>query len=212
MILIKILLCIIILCLLILILPISYLLDIKISEQKSILFCLSYFFGVIKIKYDDKFKIKVFGLDIKIKDGKKDKNKKQKKNIRTKSNKFYKKNSKNEKHEKSSFDYDSLKDFLPSALEFIFDIIKIIRPKSIKIKGELGLENPADTGYLCAILAFVINIFDLEHELKFDFNNKIFNLNLIFNGKSYALVFILILLKYLRRNEVTKFIRSIKNI
>lgn len=203
----KFLLCFFFILFIILIIPVKYILDIKIYNGVKIYFCLSYFFGLIKFEYKDrgKNKLKLSGFNLIKNTGAKNENESDfKNNISEKISKLNKKKS----SDQNNFNYDDIKSLLSPTLEFIKDIIKKVHPKKIIINGQIGFDNPAYTGYFSVVENFICPLVNIKPNIKYDFQHKIFNLHFLFGGQTLTLLFIFIVIKYIRNEHVFSFVKS----
>ena len=144
--------------LLFLIIPFEYYISSKIDEKINVDITLLFFKKIVKamVKHEDTkeiFLLKIMGLriirkeikspDIKIEKEEKEKNKK---------------NSKKKK--KSSFnirDYIE-REFINDLINYFKDIIRIIKPKTVKINGFYGFDDPSLTGMICGIIPLISNL------------------------------------------------------
>lgn len=150
-----------------LLLPIKYVIDIKINNGIKIKFRVSYLFGLVKFDSTKK--------KLKDKSGKKS----------SVISKLNKKNSNGE----NKFDIK----FLSIIFKFISELIKKLRPQKIIINGQIGFDDPCYTGYACALE----NIFGIRTNIKYNFEQEIFDLHLYFRTQICALFFLLFMLKYI---------------
>ncbi|MCB2339233.1 DUF2953 domain-containing protein [Clostridium estertheticum] len=146
--------------LLFLIIPFEYYISSKIDEKINVDITLLFFKKIIKVmvRHEDTkeiFLLKIMGLriirkeikspDIKIEKEEKEKNKK---------------NSKKKKEKKSSFnirDYIE-REFINDLINYFKDIINIVKPKTVKINGVYGFDDPSLTGMICGIIPLISNL------------------------------------------------------
>jgi len=213
MIVLKFFLCLLIILIMILIMPVRYIYDMKINNEineklgSEIYLCVKYFFCVIKYEYPSN-KLKIFGINI-IQDikAKAKSNKKNKKKLWQSKSKKYKIN--RPKHKKKlaiKINYDNICFLTSIGLKFIMDIKKKLWPKKIIIKGEIGFDDPAHTGYLCALDNLIKKYIELD--LKYNFNKKIIGLDIFLSGKICLLNLIFVLAKYLKDRSLISFLKS----
>lgn len=213
MIILKFFLCLLVILIIILVMPIRYIYDMKINNEinkksgSEIYLCVKYFFCVIKYEYPSN-KLKIFGINIikNIRAEAKSKKKNKKKLWQGKSKKYrINRSGRQEKFIKKN-DYHDLCFLITMGLKFIIDIKKKLWPKKIIIKGEIGFDDPAHTGYLCAIDNLIKKYIELD--LEYNFNKKIIGLDIFLSGKIYLLNLIFVLAKYLKDKSLISFLKS----
>ena len=191
----------------ILIMPIKYIYDMKINTKFEIYLCVKYFFGAIKYEYPNN-KLKILGISI-IENIKANTRPNKKKSLKTKTKKSKINKPKHTKKVNKKIDlysYNNIYFFIITGLKFIADIKKKLWPKKIIIKGEIGFDDPAHTGYLCAFDNLIRQFINLE--LKYNFNKKITQLDIFLSGKICLLNLIFILINRMIDKSVISFIRS----
>lgn len=203
----KIFICLLIFIIMLLIIPVKYLSNINIGDKTKIYFQLSYLFGIIKFEYKSaqeiQFKIFCININLMKKKGRKINPKNDiEKRISDKIFSLYKKSAEN------NFNFDNMKPLLSPTLKFIKDVMKKIHPSSIEINGQIGFNDPANTGYICAIINIAAYILNINPNINYNFQNEILDLNFILRGKTRALLFIFIMIKYLRDEHVFLFIKN----
>ncbi|MBU3184778.1 DUF2953 domain-containing protein [Clostridium estertheticum] len=146
--------------LLFLIIPFEYYISSKIDEKINVDITLLFFKKIIKVmmRHEDTketFLIKIMGLRI-IRKEIKSPGIKIEKEETEKNNK----NSKKKKEKKSSFnirDYIE-REFINDLINYFKDIINIVKPKTVKINGFYGFDDPSLTGMICGIIPLISNL------------------------------------------------------
>jgi hypothetical protein len=180
--------------------PIKYFLEVQ-TKNKHACLTLNIFF--IKLKFDN--------LNHKNKKTK-NKSKKAKKNtleekIINKINEMY--DEKEKTHDNLNLDKLCDKIFIiKTVLYLLCDIFKKIKPKKICVNGELGFDDPYQTGCFCAFECVALNNSKLKSNIKYNFNNKIFDLNFVLCGNIFLFCVAGILIKYIFSCEVISFIKK----
>ena len=187
------------LCVLILLVPVKYDLKAKINNDIKFYFTVKLFFGIIKY---DNHGLKILGIKLseKIYAYAKKKKRKQKQKI--------KKNKTKRKFDFKSFDYENLSKIIKPSLKLIKNIFRKMSPEKIIFRGVIGFENPAHTGYLCAIESFLSEIKNLNLELTHDFDGEILNLEIWLCGGICPLNLIFTFVKYMSDKNVFLFFKS----
>jgi len=103
---------------------------------------------------------------------------------------------------------DEIKFLLEKLLIIIKDILKKIKPDKILLTGELGFEEPHETGYVCAFETCVSKLLKLDSNIKYNFEKNIRDIELILNGKSNLLVILILVLKYVLDKELRNFVKK----
>ncbi|MBU3170587.1 DUF2953 domain-containing protein [Clostridium estertheticum] len=142
--------------LLFLIIPFEYYISSKIDEKINVDITLLFFKKIIKVmvRHEDTketFLIKIMGLRIIRKEIKSPGIKIEKEEME--------KNNKNSK-KKSSFnirDYIE-REFINDLINYFKDIINIVKPKTVKINGVYGFDDPSLTGMICGIIPLISNL------------------------------------------------------
>lgn len=201
----------------VLIMPIKYICDVKINTRIQVYLCIKYLFGVLKYEYPEN-KLKILGVSviknksIQAKPSKKESktsdckscNSNDKRNTTTQQKRYKKK----EPSDKTShkIDYQNVYSIILVVIKLMTDIIKNMWPKKINVKGEIGFDDPAHTGYLCGFDSVIRKYIDLD--LKYNFNQKTARLNIFLSGKTCPAKLIFILIKYIRDKAIISFIKS----
>lgn len=187
------------LCGLILLVPIRYGLKTKINDGIKFYFSIKLFFGIIKY---DNYGIKVFGIKLSEKIYGYAKKKKNTTKTKRKKNKIKK------KFDFKSFDYDGLLKIMKPSCNLIKNMFDKLWPRKIIIRGVIGFENPAHTGYLCAIESFFSEVKNLNLSLVHDFDEKRLDLEIFLYGRICLLNLILVSVKYIMNRDVFLFFKS----
>lgn len=186
------------LCGLILLVPIRYDLKAKINNGVKFYFGIKFFLGIIK--YDNNG-LKIFGIRLSEKiygyAKKKDTPK-----MKRKKNKI------GGKFDFRSFDYNGLRKIIKPSFNLIKNTFSKLRPRKIIVRGVIGFENPAHTGYLCAIESFFSEVKNLDLSLAHDFDEKRLDLEFFLYGRSCLLNLILVSVKYIMNRDVFLFFKS----
>lgn len=201
-----------ILCLLalILIMPVRY--TAKIKNLNYVFFRIGGLFGIINFQFetDKQFKFRIAGINLLSILKKKASPDTPEKIQKSKLGSFVDKkiSSLHKKILPDKNKFDSIMPIIKPTLVFVKDVVKKIRPYLIKITGQIGLENPADTAWLSQIINFLAYTFHIKQNVQYDFQNKIFNLEIELYGKTCALHFLLIVIKYLRNEHVFSLVKN----
>ncbi|MBU3176604.1 DUF2953 domain-containing protein [Clostridium estertheticum] len=142
--------------LLFLIIPFEYYISSKIDEKIDVDITLLFFKKIIKVmvKHEDTkeiFLLKIMGLRIIRKEIKSPGIKIEKEEME--------KNKKNSK-KKSNFNIKDYieREFINDLINYFKDIINIVKPKTVKINGFYGFDDPSLTGMLCGIIPLISNL------------------------------------------------------
>lgn len=123
----------------------------------------------------------------------------------TKKSKYNKKEKKhNKKLSKQNKNFFKRK-FLSYVISYFKDIFKIIKPKSVEIKGIYGFYDPSITGFLCGltpILAQIIPVSNINLQPVFD--DEIIDIEASMCGKIILFFIIYRTLKFILKKEVRK--------
>ncbi|MCB2352927.1 DUF2953 domain-containing protein [Clostridium estertheticum] len=194
--------------LLFLITPFEYYISSKIDEKINVDITLLFFKKIIKVmvRHEDTKKIfilKFMGLriirkevkspDIKIEKEEEERNKK---------------NSK----KKSSFnirDYIE-REFINDLINYFKDIVNIVKPKTVKINGFYGFEDPSLTGMLCGIIPLISNLIPKSDiNLQPVFDDEIIEIECDVHGKISLLSTIIKTLKFVfKKNSRQKIFKK----
>ncbi|NNU77446.1 DUF2953 domain-containing protein [Clostridium estertheticum] len=198
--------------LLFLIIPFEYYISSKIDEKINVDITLLFFKKIVKVmvRHEDTkeiFLLKIMGLriirkeikspDIKIEKEEKEKNKK---------------NSKKKKEKKSSFnirDYIE-REFINDLINYFKDIINIVKPKTVKINGFYGFDDPSLTGMICGIIPLISNLIPKSNiNLQPVFDDEIIEIECDVHGKISLLSAIIKTLKFIfKKNNRQKIFKK----
>lgn len=213
----------IILCLVVffLILPTRYSLYVKISEEKILRLKLYFIAGLLPLEFkfqNSKLQTKLFFFDINKKtDLNTQKNSSPRPIDSQKLNGFARLKNKfshpiHTVHNFFNFVKNDFKNICPPTIEFITFIAKKLHPKKIILDGVLGFDDPSTTGFVCAAENFISALPNKKifvSNLNYDFNQQISLLNLSFRGKLFPVSFLFAVVKYIRNQSVSAFIKNI---
>ena len=203
--------------LLIVIIPLEYEFKAKVDEKVSVSANLMLFkFLKVIVSYKDKetfYQVKVNRLSIINKNSKKT-NKTIKKSTKSTKRANKKRAKEDLKTKKSNFnimDYVE-REFLMDSINYIKNIINIIKPKSIKIYGIYGFEDPSLTGMACGIIPVVTKLIPTrEINLEPVFDDEIIDINCEIYGKISLIIVAIKTLKFvLKKNNRRKIFRKTK--
>lgn len=196
--------------LLFLIIPFEYYISSKIYEKINVDITLLFFKKIIKVivRHEDTkeiFLLKIMGLriirkeiispDIKIEKEEKEKNKK-----------------KSKKKKRSNFnirDYIE-REFINDLINYFKDIIGIVKPKTVKINGFYGFDDPSLTGMICGIIPLISNLIPKSDiNLQPVFDDEIVEIECDIHGKISLLAAIIKTLKFVfKKNNRQKIFKK----
>lgn len=108
--------------------------------------------------------------------------------------------------------YDFLDfDFLSSGLSYIKQIVHILKPKYVGVKGTYGFYDPAETGFLCAFISMIPQIMmeDCIHIcLNPNFQDEIIDIKIDICGKLTTLSIVVKTIKFVMKKEVRQVLIS----
>ena len=202
--------------LLIVIIPFEYELDGKIDEKisgnASLIFFGKFFKVIVSYKNKDTFVlIKVMGLRI---INKKIKMSSNENKASSKENKMFSKKREKEdiKKAKSNFNIKDYiqREFLEASINYIKAIINIIKPKTVRIHGIYGFEDPSLTGMACAIIPLISNLIPAgDIKLQPVFDDEIIDIYCKIYGRISLLTAIIKTLKFvLKKNNRKKIFKK----
>ncbi len=201
--------------LLLLFVPFGYYAEMKVLDKTSGKIIINWLFNIIGVNIyfgqTQQFFIRIFCFKIE------PKYKKTKKVIKRK----VKKNKKqNREKDKLSF-----KDFLKIAEDilkykdkdeifrilkrYVYKTWKRIKPREFKIKGIIGFENPATTGYFFAILAILISFMKIDADIKGDFNEPKKEIDGFIKGRFMLMPLTIIFLETLLKKPILNLIKKL---
>ncbi|MCB2360038.1 DUF2953 domain-containing protein [Clostridium estertheticum] len=191
-----------------LIIPFEYYISSEIDEKINVDITLLFFKKIIKVmvKHEDTkevFILKIMGLHIIRKEIKSPGIKIEKEEME-KSNKNSKK--------KSSFnirDYIE-REFINDLINYFKDIINIVKPKTVKINGFYGFDDPSLTGMICGIIPLISNLIPKSDiNLQPVFDDEIIEIECDFHGRISLLAAIIKTLKFVfKKNNRQKIFKK----
>ena len=92
----------------------------------------------------------------------------------------------------------------------MFRMLRMVKPRKLKIKGIFGLGSPDQTGYVCALIGVISPYYKKQIQLMPDFENFILNGNILIKGRVYGIVFMIIGLKFLVNKNLRKLIKMFR--
>lgn len=191
--------------LLFLIIPFEYYISSKIDEKIDVDITLLFFKKIIKVivRHEDTkeiFLLKIMGLriirkeiispDIKIEKEEKEKNKKKRSNFNIR-------------------DYIE-REFINDLINYFKDIIGIVKPKTVKINGFYGFDDPSLTGMICGIIPLISNLIPKSDiNLQPVFDDEIVEIECDIHGKISLLAAIIKTLKFVfKKNNRQKIFKK----
>ncbi|MBU3214528.1 DUF2953 domain-containing protein [Clostridium estertheticum] len=195
--------------LLFLIIPFEYYISSKIDEKINVDITLLFFKKIIKVmvRHEDTkeiFLLKIMGLriirkeikspDIKIEKEEKEKNKKSK------------------KKKKNSFNIREYieREFINDLINYFKEIINIVKPRTVKINGFYGFDDPSLTGMICGIIPLISNLIPKSDiNLQPVFDDEIIEIECDVHGKISLLSAIIKTLKFIfKKNNRQKIFKK----
>ena len=85
-------------------------------------------------------------------------------------------------------------------------MIKMVKPRKLKIKGTIGMKSPDQTGYLCAAIGVISPYFRKQIQINPDFENFIIKGSILVKGRMYMIVFLIIAMKAFFDKNIRKLI------
>lgn len=92
----------------------------------------------------------------------------------------------------------------------IFRMIRMVKPRKLRIKGNIGLSSPDQTGYVCAAVGVISPYYKKQIQITPDFEKFIINGNILIKGRAYGIVFMIIGIKFLVNKNLRKLIKMIR--
>ncbi|MBX4264628.1 DUF2953 domain-containing protein [Clostridium estertheticum] len=191
-----------------LIIPFEYYISSKIDERIDVDITLLFFKKIIKVmvKHDDTkeiFLLKIMGLRIIRKEIRSP-------DIKIEKEEIEKNNKKSKK--KSNFnirDYIE-REFINDLINYFKDIIRIIKPKTVKVNGFYGFEDPSLTGMLCGIIPLISNLIPKSDiNLQPVFDDEIIEIECDLHGKISLLAAIIKTLEFVfKKNSRQKIFKK----
>lgn len=90
-------------------------------------------------------------------------------------------------------------------ISYFRDVLKIIRPRGIEIKGEYGFSDPSMTGFLCGIVPIISEIFPFSSlQLQPVFDDETMNIQSRVWGKIILFFIVFRTLKVILKKEIRK--------
>ncbi|MBU3154868.1 DUF2953 domain-containing protein [Clostridium estertheticum] len=194
--------------LLFLIIPFEYYINSKIDEKIDVDITLLFFKKIIKVmvKHEDTkeiFLLKIMGLRIIRKEIKSP-------DIKIEKEEIEKNNKKSKK--KSNFNIKDYieREFINDLINYFKDIIRIIKPKTVKVNGFYGFEDPSLTGMLCGIIPLISNLIPKSDiNLQPVFDDEIIEIECDIHGKISLLSAIIKTLKFVfKKNSRQKIFKK----
>ncbi|MBU3200437.1 DUF2953 domain-containing protein [Clostridium estertheticum] len=194
--------------LLFLIIPFEYYINSKIDEKIDVDITLLFFKKIIKVmvKHEDTkeiFLLKIMGLRIIRKEIKSP-------DIKIEKEEIEKNNKKSKK--KSNFNIKDYieREFINDLINYFKDIIRIIKPKTVKVNGFYGFEDPSLTGMICGIIPLISNLIPKSDiNLQPVFDDEIIEIECDIHGKISLLSAIIKTLKFVfKKNSRQKIFKK----
>ncbi|MBX4268320.1 DUF2953 domain-containing protein [Clostridium estertheticum] len=191
-----------------LIIPFEYYISSKIDERIDVDITLLFFKKIIKVmvKHDDTkeiFLLKIMGLRIIRKEIRSP-------DIKIEKEEIEKNNKKSKK--KSNFNIKDYieREFINDLINYFKDIIRIIKPKTVKVNGFYGFEDPSLTGMLCGIIPLISNLIPKSDiNLQPVFDDEIIEIECDLHGKISLLAAIIKTLKFVfKKNSRQKIFKK----
>lgn len=90
------------------------------------------------------------------------------------------------------------RDILKKALECLIKILKYLKPKKFFLRAKIGLDDPADTAFMCEIYNIGNNILNSKNtKIYFDFENEVLEGRFLIGGSIQVFYFILVGIEFL---------------
>ena len=86
----------------------------------------------------------------------------------------------------------------------------MIKPRKLKVSGEVGMKSPDQTGYVCAIIGIISPIFKKQICVIPDFDNFIIKGNVLIKGRIYIFVLLIVGIKVFFDKNIRKVIEMFK--
>lgn len=102
------------------------------------------------------------------------------------------------------------KDIFNLCKKSMFRMIRMVKPRKVKIKGTIGLNSPDQTGYVCAAVGVISPFYKKQIHITPDFERFILNGSVLVKGRAYGIVFMLIGIKFLVNKNLRKLIKMIR--
>lgn len=150
----------------------------------------------------------------KSKNNKKSHKKKRKMKEINEKNKEFEKNLKSKNHKKSFLKGKGIENFkkileypdkdiiIKYTIKLVKELSKNIKPDYGQINILTGFDNPAKTGYFLGLISVISVFFPYKINTNTDFNNKAFNVDTCFNGKTSLWLIGFPILKYILRKPI----------
>lgn len=92
----------------------------------------------------------------------------------------------------------------------VFRMIRMVKPRRVRIRGTIGMNSPDQTGYVCAAVGVISPYYKKQIHITPDFERFILNGNILIKGRAYGIVFMIIGLKFLVNKNLRKLIKMIR--
>ncbi len=92
----------------------------------------------------------------------------------------------------------------------MFRMIRMVKPRKVKLKGTVGMNSPDQTGYVCAAVGVISPYYKKQIHITPDFERFVLNGNVLIKGRAYGIVFMVIGIKFLVNKNLRKLIKVIR--
>ena len=124
------------------------------------------------------------------------------KNLKSKSHKKGFLKGKGIKNLKKLLEYPNKDIIIKYTIKLVKELSKNIKPNYVCIDILAGFDDPAKTGYFLGLMSVISVFFPYKININTDFNNKIFNADTRFNGKTSLWLIGFPILKYILRKPI----------
>ena len=89
-------------------------------------------------------------------------------------------------------------------------LFNMIKPRKLKVTGNVGMKSPDQTGYVCAVIGVIASFFKKQIHVVPDFENFVIKGNVLIKGRVYVFVLLIIGIKVFFDKNIRKVIDMFK--